>query len=264
MRSTDTNLNNPLQIDNIDLQREIESWKHITIEIVDQDFYDLMGQHDPFVMYVIKDSKDNRMYLGDLLITNTESDSTYFISFSNTTKRYVLNVNIKNNFQTFLVPLSTYGNAQEAIDAMKLAMNAGSHDKLNLSIYTLLSAFIDDKVILHQLIVGLISLFGYRDDQRLQQVNQTAVSYGVFQYNSTDDKCIPKMFIEDLPKFSYQYDNSLFDMYNDLFNVMIKHELVKKNKYKNVSINDLDLSAPIKDIIDIRDKYLIPEPQVNY
>lgn len=256
MRSTDTNLNNPLQIDNIDLQREIESWNHVTIEIIDQNLYDLKEKHDPFVMYVIKDSKDNRMYLGDLLIPNSYSESTYLISFDNNMNQYVLNLNIKERFQNFIVPISKYINAQDAIDAMKLSMNAGSHEKINLSIYTLLSAFIDDKIMLHQLIVGLISLFGYKNDPRLQQLNQTAISYGVLQHISIKNKDLPSMYIEDLPKFSNQYNNSLFDIYNDLYNVIIKHGITNKEKYHNVSINDLDLKDPIKDIINIQYNYL--------
>lgn len=254
MRSTDTNLNNPLQIDNIDLQREVESWKCVKVEIVEQDFYDLMGKHDPFVMYVISDSKDQRMYLGDLLITNNESESSYFISFDNNINKYVLNVNVKKNYQNFLVPISKYDKAQDAIDAMKLSMNAGSHEKLNLTIYSLLAAFIDEKTTLHNLIIGLISLFGYKNDIRLQDINQVAISYGVLQYNT--DRDLPRVFKEDLPLFSNQYNNSIFDIYNDLYNIIIKHDMIKKNKYHNISINDLDLSSPIKDILEIFQKSL--------
>ena len=60
MQSNDNHINSPMRRVDIDLNEVAQP----LTQVVTQEFYDLMGCHDPGTIYAIADSCDGRMYMG--------------------------------------------------------------------------------------------------------------------------------------------------------------------------------------------------------
>lgn len=246
MKSTDHNINNPLCIDGIDLMKTAEAWTTPNIQLITQEEYDMLRVHDPLTIYMIHEAIDKRMYLGDILIRNSPNGIKYLVGIDECSHEYTLYANIIQNYTDRIVPLCRYKDPQMAFDALNMYSNIGSHEKLEVSLYSTICAFLDKMIPLHDLIVGSMCLFGYNSDPRIQMLTDVAISYGVKSYD--DD--LPQLFREDLPNMSSQYDNPLFDTYAKLFNVFVKYNMFRDKKYRK-GFDELDLKDPIKDIIGV-------------
>lgn len=248
MNSTDHNINNPLCIDGIDLMQTAESWTTPSIKITTQEEYDRLRVHDPLTIYMIHEAKDKRVYLGDVLINHSHSHNgiKYFVGIDDSSYEWILYINIIHGHSDRMIPLCRYKDPQMALNALSMYSNVGSHEKLEVSLYSAICAFLDKMIPLHDLIIGSLCLVGYKSDPRIQMIADVAVSYGVMSYN--DD--LPQLFREDLPNMSSQFDNPLFDVYADLFNVFVKYNMFRDKKYHE-GFDRLDLKNPIKDIIGV-------------
>lgn len=246
MNSTDHNINNPLCIDGIDLMQTADAWKTPSIKLISQDEYDMLRVHDPLTIYMIREAKDRRIYLGDVLIKHSPNGVKYFLGIDDRSHEYVLYVNIIQKHSDHMIPLCRYRDPQMAFAALNMYSNVGSHEKLELSLYSTICAFLDKIIPLHDLIVGTMCLFGYNSDPRVQMLTDVAISYGVKSYR--DD--LPQLFREDLPQMSTQFNNPLFDVYSELFNVFIKYDMFRDKKYHE-GFDKLDLKDPIKDILGV-------------
>lgn len=249
MKSTDQNLNNPLRIGDIDLLREAESWRNPTVQLITQEEYDLLQTKDPLTIYVIHGSNPHRMYLGDCMIHEDSRSCKYLVGMDES-KAYVLYMSIRDNGIDKIVPISRYKNPQDAIDAMNMCHNAGSHQKTNMVLFNSIAAFIDNHISVNDLVIGVLCIFGYERDPRLQNIIEVAISFGV----KSSKLDIPVIFREELPSMGDRYENSLFDLYSDVYNIIVKYDFFKDERYHN-SCDKLDLSSPIYDIMKAADKY---------
>lgn len=244
MKSTYQNLDNVMSIGNIDLQREVDSWKVPTVEKISQELYDLIQVKDPLKIYVISDSNDGRIYFGDHLIPKEQTSSKYVIGIDKVTNEYVLYMNLVDEHSDHLIPISRYSDPQDAFDAMNMCSNAGSHERINLALFTSICAFIDEYITIHDLILGIISLLGFKNDPRLQTVIEVSLSFGANQ-NKSD---LPSIFKEELPFMQERYSNNLFKLYGMIYNVIVKYDFFKDKEYHR-DVENIDLTKPIADII---------------
>ena len=251
MKSTDHNLNNPLRIGTIDLMREVENWTLPNVSPVSQDFYDLLQTKDPNTIYIIKDSKDGRMYFGDHLILKNKTILNYVLGIDNTSNaKYVLYMNQIYNFQDNLIEIARFEDPQIAINTLNLYNNIGSHNSIEIKLYNLLIMYIDESISLHNLITSILCVFGYSNDPRLQQVIETAITY---QQNNT--KLFNELFIHVLGNYAKTSANELYKFYNDLYNIILKYNFFKDKKY-HCSLENLDLSNIISEIINLMNQIL--------
>lgn len=248
MNSTDHNINNPMGGSTIELLRMIDANVTYTMVCVTQETYDMMSSHDPNTMYIISDSPDKRIYIGDTLIRSNNTTKKYFIGQEDV-NRYIIYMNTKSgNFieSDYLVPICMYDNAQSAIDALSKFNKVGSHIKLDNDIYNIIISYIDKHLSTHEFIVSIISAYNFKEDPLLQQIIQFAISYGVH-------KCMkefPSFFVTQLSRMRTTESRSLLVMYSNLYDLMVKYDFFKGKKYQlDVdTINDIDLSKEISDI----------------
>lgn len=246
MESTDQNLNEPLRVGDIDLQKEVDSWRSAIVQVINQEVYDLMNYHDPLTIYVIHDAIDGRIYLGDHLIQKDSISSKYLVGIDNTNMQYVLYMNIVERHMDRLIPICRYNDPEAAFNAMLMATNAGSVDKIVLSLYSVIAAYIDGNVSIHDFIMGIISFGGYKNDPRLQMVIDIATNFGVHQCRED----LPVIFKEELSELDDRYDNGMFSIYSNIYNTIVKYNFFKDDKYHN-GFERLDLNQPITDIIKV-------------
>lgn len=256
MNSTDHNLNNPLLVGTLRINNEVSSWKSPTVEHISQEMYDRLQVKDPLKIYVIADSKDGRIYLGDARIPNDRVSSKYFVGIDKTTREYVLYMNIHNGALDKLIPISRYDNPLTAFDALSLCSNAGSHQDINLALFTAIAAYIDKLTNVNDLVLGAMSLFGYKNDPRLQHLVEFVLSYGGAH---SKDK-LPHILLDVLEtdiKFAPNSVNPLFKIYLDVYKVIEKYNFFGANEYHQ-GVDKLDLDKPIADIISAIGVYTSP------
>ena len=241
MYSTDHNINNPLKTVDIDLLRTVPSWNIFKYETYSQEEYDLIQIHDPHTVYMIKDNNHNRMYIGDMLIEDKTDEIRYFLSIDKD-KRYTIYMNTSYNREgTDLVPICTYDDPQVALNTLSIFNRVGSHIKPDLDMYNLFINYFDKDISTHEFITGILIIFGYKEDPRLQNVIQFIVGHHAH-------KCM-----KELPAFvSCQIDikgnmfpDSLFPFYSSLYDLLVKYNFFTDKKYHT---KDVDLNKEIADV----------------
>lgn len=245
MKSTDTNLNNPCSIDNIDLHKTVSSLEFPNVVVTTQDLYDLMQVKDPLTIYVISDGKDRRIYYGETILSKANVDCKYLIGIDDK-REYVLYMNIAEGYYDRLIPISRYKDPQDAVNALIISNNIGSTEKVDMQLYNSISAFIDGSVNVHDFIVGVLCIFGFKNDPRLSVVIDIGIGFGA-NHSSLD---LPVIFREELPTLADRYNNNLFKLYSDIFNVVVKYDFFKDEKY-HIGIQHLNLSSAISDFRNV-------------
>lgn len=253
MKSTDYNLNDPFVIDSINLQRTLDSRHYPNIEHVNQNFYDLIQIKDPNTVYVINDATDGRIYYGDILIPKERNDVSYLIG-NDKKGNYVLYMNRVVGFNDKLIEICKYKDPQDAINNLNLFNNSGSHQPMNLKIYTTIISYLNDNISINDMILGIIVIFGFKNDPRLQYLIETSRRY-IMEVNGKIDKDLPPLWREELRHFKDRYPDSLFIYYSDLYDIIVKYNFFKDDKY-NLNVNEHpDLSDVINEIINMFIKY---------
>jgi hypothetical protein len=207
MKSTDDNLNNPMVVDTIGIYPQVDT-TNVSIE---------------------KDSL-KRMYL---------------LGSSNKLGEYQLYLNEATEFSDRLVKICRYDDPQVAINALNKFNNVGSHHLLNLQVYTVISQYIVKDIPLHDMLVGVISLFGYRDDIRLQQLLQTMISYnpcGIY-------KDLPALLKNDI-KYLKIHGNYLFKYYSDLYDLVNSYKYFQAKEFQ-LDPDNVDLSKVVEKVFTI-------------
>lgn len=247
MKSTDHNINNPLKCICIDLLRTVESWDFPNTLKVTQEKYDLIQIHDPHTIYTITDSSDGRSYYGDALIINDNVSIKYYLG-QNDKNEYVIYVNqlagTGNNNVQQLVPICAYNDPQTAIDALSKCNKTGSHIKRDLDIYNIIKSYIDKYISTHEFIISIIAAFNFKEDPRLQTLIEFAVGHN-------SHKCsreFPPFYADQLPRMRDYYPESLFVIYSNLYDLIVKYNFFKDKKYEDVNVN---LSKEITEIFKI-------------
>lgn len=249
MKSTDHNINNPLKSIEIDLLNSVENLSVPSMIPITQVDYDNIKMHDPTTYYVITDYNGKRVYLGDMLI---EDDSKvnrviyrYYLGL-NDADQYIIYVNelagTCDNIEK-LVPVCAYDNPRSAMDALARFNKVGSHHDEDLNIYNTILSYIDKNISTHEFIIGLMVIFNYNSNSKLQLLNEYAMSYHV-------DKNMQEFsvsYLEIIARMKKTYPDSLFGLYSDLYDLIVKYDFFKDKKYQK-NLDDLNLSIEITDV----------------
>lgn len=244
MKSTDMNINNPLSIDSINMQRTTDYQRAPKIEFISAFLYDRLVSKDPMTIYVISEPGVERMYLGDILIEEQKTSCKYLMGVDDDTHEYLIIMHIKQPNGSRLVPITRYTDINVAVNVLLKYNNAMSHQKDGLSIYTSISAYIDKFIDINDLIISIIAMYGYKNDPRLQKIINVYNSY-----HQNNDPLMSSLFITQLQSFADTYNNKLFYYYKGLYEVIEKYDFFKDDKYHHGDLPNL--SSAVKDIEDV-------------
>lgn len=214
---------------------------------VTQEWYDLLQTKDPHTIYIILNAKDRRVYHGDILISVENQKPRYFLSIS-PSKEYQIHINYHENYTDRLILISTYTDINTAIKDLTRFNNVGSHIKWATQAYRIIYLYIRKDISLQEFLIGMISLFGYRDHPMLQTLIEYSLSLGVDMRSNTP--CME--LVENLPHFKSRH--FIFRMYSDLYDLVVLFNFFKDAKYHDFT-KDIDLS----DFIDRLPRIFIPD-----
>ena len=244
MKSTDHNINNPLQI--LELQ-DYSNYPNALIfpKVVEctQEVYDLMRIHDPHTIYTIVDSLARKQYLGDI-----------FINEGLIISKYLLGINIHNEYIIYLdnfIPdtnrhqlsyISRYDDPQVAIKSLELFNKVGKHDKKGYNIYNTIINYINHEISIHDCIIGILSIFNFNTDPRIQELIKIGIQFNI---KDIHDK-LPNNYLNLIKKKSKTH--YIYLLYSNLYDLVEKYYWFSNDKYQH---DDLDLSKEINEIYSI-------------
>lgn len=253
MKSTNYNMNNPMKVDTLDLQKTVDSNLFTTVESISRERYDLLNPKDPYTLYIVENESGNKpvMYLGEILYDSSNYKSITPAYLIGPSLEHYGDYNIYKNIQfsineNHLIEVASFNNIEDAIKCMYLYNNIGSHSSLAVSIYTIIKSYIDKLISIHELIIGIISEFGFKDHPLLQQVIQIAVSYGALQ----DHEDLPLLFREELPNMKNSFNNFLLNFYSDLYDLVVRCNFFKDKRYHQEQV------CLANEIFEIHDIYM--------
>ncbi|MCM1234643.1 MAG: hypothetical protein NC489_31460, partial [Ruminococcus flavefaciens] len=146
MNSGDHNLNNPMSIDLITLQKMVESWQYPDIRLISQEEYDLIQTKDPLTHYIIQETTGNpykrpKIYLGDHLLP-PECTHVRYVMGMNPHGEYEIYLDTISNGYDKLVPIRRYPTALQAVKDLQFYNNVGSHSDCAIRSYRILVSYI--------------------------------------------------------------------------------------------------------------------------
>ena len=259
MKSTDNNLYNHLKVTEIDIRNTIDAFPNSKIFRCDKDYYDAMQQHDPRTTYIVK-FKDGvtRCFIGDMPIEKVSRRPKYVMSITDNCE-YQIFINLADtksyDSQSILIPLVRYDDPQKAINALHAYRKVGSSEKISLEIFIALGSYISKENGINELLINLIGNLGYRDDPRLQYLNELAVTYGV--ESSTRD--LSPTYRTMLHNIANKKADTLVPLYSAFYDVIVKYDFFKGKKYSLArrEVEELDLSEEVNDIYNAYMKWYI-------
>lgn len=244
MHSTDTNIDHPYKGS---LISSMPDSLGLTAVSVSQKFYDLTLKHDPKTIYIIEDDPKGKMYIGDVLIDESHEPVQYVVGYHSLTKEYTVYRVIHTRFNSQLKSLKRYKKPQDAIDAIQKYEKTGSEDKLHMSIYIALTAYIVKDNGIHDTIMSiLMNSFGYKEYPGIQDILSLAINTGV----NNGDRDITDQFKAILAERDQVSQYPFCYLYQKVYDVFVKYDFFKGKAYQ-CDPEDLVLSEPIEDIIHI-------------
>jgi len=224
---------------------------------ITQEEYDLIAIKCPHEIYVIANT--NKIYLGNVLIRNNEPVRQYLMGISKQSGEYEIYINeSKMNINGFFVEnnirlIQKFDDPQKAIDALCLFERVGSHNESAIGIYKLLGNYILRDIWTYDLIIGILSMFGYKFHVDLQNLIQIAVSYGC--QHSKDD--LPDLFLNELNTIinSDNCNNHIYRLFFKLYDILSMYNFFKCKKYQS-NPKENDLSEAIEKIFETMSKEL--------
>lgn len=244
MKSTDQNLNNPMVVDTVGLYPDLSTNGIPEVVTLTTKDYDLLQTKDPTSIYIISDSNRKDVYLGSSLIEKDIITRMYLLGPANKLGEYILYLNEATLYSDRLIKICRYTDAQVAITELNKFNNAGSHQTLNLQVYNVLSEYIVKDISLHDMLVGIIALFGYRDDIRLQRVLQMLIPYDPGRIF----KDLPLLLQRDLKVF-INNGNHLFRLYSSLYDLVVSYKYFKAKEFHLDDPDKVDLSKVIDKVL---------------
>lgn len=206
---------------------------------VTQEWYDTLVTKDPMTIYIILDAKDRRVYHGEVLVVEENKKPEYFLSMDGS--QYHIYVNYRENYYDRLVKISSYDSPQKAINDLNRFNHIGTHAQWALQCYNITMSYLYREISLHDLLIGIISIFGYRNHPLLQALIEYSLSLGVNR--QSHDICMT--MVENMPHFKKR--SHVFKLYSDLYDLVVEFNFFKESKYRDFS-RHIDLSPFIKKI----------------
>ena len=242
--AANSNLINPMRTFQVDPSNTaIDSC--FKIEFITQDLYDLMNYHDPQTKYIITNSSDGRVYHGDIMVPKEKANAQYLLSINRETGLYQIFSNCIYDNIDHLVLIEDYNNPDDAISALTRYQNIGSGDEIASGIYIIINEYIKGNININNTIIGILNIFGFKEDPRLQQLHEANILYNKY---SSSDKRISSQYHHILPQLATTHPNSLFNIYYSIYNIFEKYNFFMSDKYQ---YDNIDLHIEIHEIINI-------------
>lgn len=236
MYSSDNTINDPNHKIAIDLSYVST---HTTIVPISQADYDMMGFHDPRTIYFITDSKLGDMYLGDTIIYKFQNKNEYLLALGDHTKSFIIYLNSISCHRDNLIPVAEFDDINDAIKALYQYKKVGTHTNLGSVICSIVESYMDDVYGVNEAIINMIAASGFRDDIRLQYLNEKAMSYGV----SNKDKQLPQYYVAALHNLKDNEPDTTISIYSDLYDIFVKYDFMKEVDDDNISDVVYDLTT---------------------
>lgn len=237
MKSTDIHINHPNKVNSLDLNKLEKSLRPaITVKDITQAEYDVLGQYDETVIYIITDSPDHHMYLGSKPISDRHIKLQYFIGYNPESMQYQMYANERYDRADHLHLIAAYKNSQDALDALTNYSYIGGHDQLHTRILSCLDSYLKGITGLNDAIISIIAVLGYKDDSDFQYLHELSITY-----EDTGKKDISTEHRAMLHNLKRQQPSGLVSLYSDIYDIFVKNKMFKRF----TSINDIS-SAEIK------------------
>lgn len=246
MKSTDHNLNNPMVIDTINLYPSIDSTRLSPVIVLSMEEYNLIQIKDPTCIYVINNTNKKIVYYGEWLIEKDNLKRMYLLGPANKFGEYTLYVNETDGHNDRLIQICRYNDPQLAISELNKFNKAGSHYQINLQVYSVISDYIVKNISLNDMLIGIIALFGYQNDTRLQDLIQILTSCNI----NTDNKIQSQILLKEQVKVFKTSNNHLFKYYSDLYDLVISYNYFQGKEFQK-DPGELDLSKVIEKVLKI-------------
>ena len=250
MRSTDHNLNNPMEVGTINLYPSIDCTKLSEVVRLPMEMYELIKIKDPTCIYIITDSPTKKVYYGDWLVDDGNVERIYLLGPSNKFGEYILYLNETDGIHDNLIKICRYSDPQVAINDLNKFNRVGSHQQTNLRIYNVVGQYITKDISLHDMLVGIICLFGYRDSSKLQSLLQATTAYRV----DTNRNDLPIPLKNTLLSF-YNIKNPVFGFYASLYDLVVSYNFFKGKEFQK-DPDELDLSKVIEKVFVIMTSHI--------
>lgn len=227
MLHTNYNIDSPFKID-----QQLMSDKVKGIYYVSKAEYELIKDKDPLAYYVIIDT--GKIYKGSNLNPEPSIVSSlknkYFMTISDDCKEFLICIAFTDiNGQSFIIEIERYNNEADAFHALKRYNFVSSHKEVPNNIYTLLNQFEEKNISFLDLIYGIISCFGYKNDPRFNQLIN-AINYYCAPLNSG-------IYIDYIPNVIHINKSELMRSENFLFNKFFKIIYILQNSVLNKKNN---------------------------
>lgn len=238
MFSSNNNLQDELAKSELELLREINTNDYVPTMNCTKKYYDNLQTKDPTQLYFTEDG----IFYGDLEVKSMNIDSKdlkYFLTYDG--NRYI--IFYKYNFickdctkmhMSQLIKICEVSDSDKGIRLMNLFNQIGYHDKEYLMVYEMIDSFINKDIYINDFIIGLISMFGYKDDPRLQELINLGISYRANEATSEFSKEFRNelQFLKD--ECINNNRNSLIPLYYDL-HTEITNQIYMYNKYTTIA-----------------------------
>lgn len=253
MYSTQNNLTNPTKVDLITLVREVESVENPTVVACTQRFYDLLKTRDPHTLYIITDTDQIKMYIGDcVVLKEAKVSSEYVIGFDKEhPEQYILYHTQYVKDHRYLQAICRYDDPKKAIEAMHIYSASGYHSAIHLKLYEMILQYIDRQIPLHQLLIGIFVVFNFKDNPMFNSLVTTINTYLCYESNLQQNPDLPINFKEELSRLKEVKICPLMREYNELYNIIFKYNFFKGEKYDMNQHDIIDLAEPIEEICNI-------------
>lgn len=249
MNSTDHNLNNPMEVDSIYLHPTIDANKAMQVQFLTREKYDLLNPKDPYMLYVVDEGNgETHKYYGEIPVEYGKKMSNKYVMGPSLSKDGEYDIYINDIWRnTGLTYIATFKDVQTAIDMLHLYNNTGTHSNISIKIYKIILSYINKNIGIHDLLISIISELGYKGTPELQNTILLAISFDAINCKSD----LPVVFREELHNIASSTINYTTKLYSRFYDLIVKYNFFKDEKYHKNDIKVLDLSDFIKNILCI-------------
>ena len=230
MYSSDNTINDPNHKEILNPYEALNLSNHIEVLSVTQEQYDLMAYHDPQVVYIIYDSRRGDMYIGDNLIPRPQNKNQYLLALGDHRKSFIIYLNAVTGYLDDLIPVAEFSDINAAIAALYQYKKVGTHINLGHVVCSIVECYMNGEYGINEALINIIAESGFRDDIRLQYLNEKAISYGV----SNKDKNLPQYYIAALHNLKDKDPNAIISIYSDLYDVFVKYNFMEDITEDNI------------------------------
>lgn len=252
MKSSNFNLHSSITNNEINLLHVIENLHAFEVCNLTQEEYDVMTNHDETTTYVITNAKDGRMYIGSRLIPVSKNCRQYLLGYDPYKYKYILYLNSVEGYNDRIVPISEFINPQDAINALITCNHLYDHNEIFFKIIKILAKYIIGDVGLNPTLISIISVLGYRDDEKLQDLNRLSIIYDDDQ-SSKDISTHHRLMLHDEKD---KNQNGLVSVYSDIYDLFVLNNFFKAYQ----TINEVEtetIQKFSKDVLHIITSYKI-------